>query len=240
MKITIDSSRVPACEMKIYSNEKLLYEDILFSDAENVITIKESRITNLKIVWNFNLSKTRYMELEKEGEYQSFDRKAKNPPRILSGFDKIFTRLYPDPIDSVFWAEINDIPTEINLLHFVFRGTRFFKRMTLLDAASAELDRNLDICFCRNDDLNGYIEKTKVRRKRYLSLKIMEFFLIFLMGLTLENFYPNFYLLYLLTALALAEMRGITNDKKRSRLFLEKIQGIKRFRETENGIEVIG
>ena len=140
----------------------------------------------------------------------------------------------------MFWAEINDIPTEINLLHFVFRGTRFFKRMTLLDAASAELDRNLDICFCRNDDLNGYIEKTKVRRKRYLSLKIMEFFLIFLMGLTLENFYPNFYLLYLLTALALAEMRGITNDKKRSRLFLEKIQGIKRFRETENGIEVIG
>ena len=70
---------------------------------------------------------------------------------------------------------------------------------------------------------------------RYLSYKSIEFMFIIFIGIMLENLYPNFYLIYLLVAFAIAEMNGIVTDKRRIRMFLDKIENVKQFKETEYG-----
>lgn len=239
MVITIDSSRVPACEMKIASKDRILYDDILFSNSANKIEIDGNEIESLEFKWNFNLSKARYVELERELEYASTNRSAQNPPRLLSGFDKIFNKLYPDPINSIFSTIIESIPSGMENLYLIFRGTSFFDRIPLLDVASAEDDFNLNIFFSKCNNLDAYFKLIRMRRMRYLSYKSIEFMFIIFIGIMLENLYPNFYLIYLLVAFAIAEMNGIVTDKRRIRMFLDKIENVKQFKETEYGIEII-
>ena len=166
MKIHINSRRVPAFKLQIYSANKIIYEGLFFSRIENYISLDLPYKRDLKFSWSFFLNKK-----EKQMLLESKD----CPQWRLDTYDNNIEDEYRDPIDieiscslieaGLFSTVIEEIPKQMEDIYMIFRRTKLIEDFPLLDVRFPEQEMLLNVSFKKNhniyDDKNLKVSKCR-------------------------------------------------------------------------------
>lgn len=234
-KLTINSSKVPACSLKIYSDKEKIFEGFLFSREKTEIYVGNVLEKTLKFEWSFALEKYKRANMLIRKDIPSWKLRKQNAIRITNYFDYLFSKLYPNPADGVYMTCIGGMTEEVDDLQLNFRGTKFYKGYTLLDVSSREDDKKLDIHFERRNNRES-IKKAAQRRKIvYIFVRCIELLCLFLIGVFLEE-HTNAIVIYSFVAFVWKQIHDMRKTLKDMKKYFEKMEEIPYFRETPEEI----
>lgn len=232
MNIIIDSSKVPAFSLCVFKGNQKIYEELCFSGNKLEFDIGAVGENDLYFEWSFALEKNEKKALKKRADCPPWNLHAKEPTKLSkSFFNSMFEKTYPNPAEGIYITQIMKIPKDLYCLHLAFRGTKLYKRIALLDVSNEVEDRMVDISFRRKDNVEEIKAKSNKRKCRFMLLRIIEWIVLFSIGVLLEEVYPNIVLIFLLSVFLINEFKDAYCEVKYIKGFLAKINDIQCFKE---------
>lgn len=232
MKISIDSSKVPAYSLCIFKDDDKIHEDLHYSRNKMELDIGNVSGVDIRFVWSFALDKKEKKTLREKLECPPWNLHAKEPVRLTkSFFDFMFGKQYPNPADGSYFTKVANIPADLECLHLAFRGTSLYKGFALLDVNSEFEDKLVDVSFVRKGNLEEIKAKSNQRKYTYLCFRIVEILILTCVGVALEEYYPNMFLIFMLVGFYLNEIKDTTRGVKHIKGFFLKCKEVKIFKE---------
>lgn len=239
MIIYINSRRVTAFKLRVYSDDRMIYDDVLFSNPKGKIEVETKGVNKLYFQWDFCFDREQRKMMDENPQSPEWGMYAYDDKDIFntSGCDYIYDHACPLPTKGIYIAEISNITEEIGCMHLMFRRSAMNSDMPLLYVMNREEKKILKVKYVKADNAEELLVHAKKIIFKRTMMKLVEIIIFLVAVYFLEVYNPKKYLIYPLIFLVCYIAQSQFRVLKYFKTFFGKVEQYPCFTEQKGNIE---